>query len=938
MTELLERETEVSLIGAALDRARDGAGAVAVIQAPAGAGKSTLLVHALEHRVPPGALVLRARAGELERELPFGVMRQLLAGPLAAADGAVPGRALLDAVLRPVPGAGGPHPDSPFAAMHAIHGLLQALAADRPLVLAVDDAHWADLESLRTLGYLARRVDELPVAVVVALRPDAPGVPPELVPELTAGVHAADVRPRPLSAAAVRTLVRARMPDADEDACAACHTATGGNPFYLGELLRALPDRFDRAAVDAASIPALGERVLHRVAAIGPGAVGLVQAMAVLGDGARLDDAAALAGMDEARAADRGRGLARIDVLAGVDPVRFAHPLVLRSVLDELTVVERDALHRRAAERLRDRGAGVEAVAAHLRRLRPAGDPDVATTLAAAAQEALGRGATSAAREALERALAESAPAPPRWTLHQALGQAAALDRDPAAAVHLLAAREEAPDPRTRAMVSLGLINLLAAAGRWVDALALSDQVMADLAPDDADLLAETDLLRAVMFGHDARRAARFDAERPRYLRLAAGGTWPGRAMAATLASVAAQRGEHLDEVPGLVRHAMEGGVLFAERGGGGYAAVQLIGALALLDEITPAQQAIEALRAGARREGSLNGAVLANALQALLDVRGGRLAAGEASMGAAFAANEGGHLGMDLVSGALFALEAIEERGGFEALVAATAGLELEEEFAASTTGAHLAQVRGRLAVARGDRGAAVTALRTAVQVYGALRSSTTITLCRCTLALLLARDDPDEAADLVSADLADAERIGLARGVGIARRADGILTGGDAGIEQLGASAEILRESPARLEHARSLLALGAALRRSGRRADARAVLEQARAAASACGALRTFAGADEELRATGARPRRIAVSGPDALTGAERRVADLVSRGATNAEAAQELFVSLKTVETHLTRAYAKLGLSGAGARAGLAAALAADSEAENIRVGP
>jgi DNA-binding CsgD family transcriptional regulator len=157
------------------------------------------------------------------------------------------------------------------------------------------------------------------------------------------------------------------------------------------------------------------------------------------------------------------------------------------------------------------------------------------------------------------------------------------------------------------------------------------------------------------------------------------------------------------------------------------------------------------------------------------------------------------------------------------------------------------------------------------------------------------------------------------------VALRAAGLIRGGEDGFDCLLRSVALLRDSPARLEHARSLVELGAALRRHGQRAAAHEPLLAGRELAHFCGAERLVARAAEELCAAGARPRRIARTGLEALTPSERRAVRMAADGRSNPEIAQELFVSLNTVETHLSHAYAKLGLTGPGARRRLAAAL-------------
>jgi DNA-binding CsgD family transcriptional regulator len=147
----------------------------------------------------------------------------------------------------------------------------------------------------------------------------------------------------------------------------------------------------------------------------------------------------------------------------------------------------------------------------------------------------------------------------------------------------------------------------------------------------------------------------------------------------------------------------------------------------------------------------------------------------------------------------------------------------------------------------------------------------------------------------------------------IGVALRAKGQIEGGERGIGLLRESAEILRGSPARLEYARALTDLGASLRRTRRRREAREPLAEALDVATRSGASVTAERAREELAATGARPRRVLLTGIDSLTPSEARVARMAADGMTNKEIAQALFVTVKTVEMHLGHAYTKLEIS-------------------------
>jgi DNA-binding CsgD family transcriptional regulator len=181
-------------------------------------------------------------------------------------------------------------------------------------------------------------------------------------------------------------------------------------------------------------------------------------------------------------------------------------------------------------------------------------------------------------------------------------------------------------------------------------------------------------------------------------------------------------------------------------------------------------------------------------------------------------------------------------------------------------------------------------------------------------------------EALRMVADELERAEGFGAPRAIGIALRTFGLIEGGAAGIARLARAVRVLEGSEARLEHGVALYELGAALRRANRRAEARDPLRAALDVAVRAGARRLRNAAEEELRATGARPRRLMLSGIDSLTASERRVARLAAEGRTNREIAQSLFVTPRTVEGHLTAVYRKLDI---GSRDALPAALAVDS---------
>src|SRR4051794_14654475 len=214
-------------------------GALVTVEGPAGIGKTGLLQHA---RAAAGVPVLAAHGAELEADFPFGVVRQLFEPalrrltPQARSDALAGAAALAAPLVAPADATALRAPTDPtFAALHGLYWLTSNLG---PLVLIIDDAHWADPPSLRFLAYLARRIADLPVVLIVGLRGDAAA--PALA-ELRAVPHRVTLRPAALSQDAVARLIEAGLGAAPDAAFArACTEATGGTPFLVRELVAAL--------------------------------------------------------------------------------------------------------------------------------------------------------------------------------------------------------------------------------------------------------------------------------------------------------------------------------------------------------------------------------------------------------------------------------------------------------------------------------------------------------------------------------------------------------------------------------------------------------------------------------------------------------------------------------------------------------------------------
>jgi predicted ATPase len=334
---LLERERELAALEAALDAAGAGRGGVVVIEGAAGIGKTRLLGAARAGAAARGMAVFCARGSDLESKFAYGVVRQLFEHAVAREGDAllfgVASHAASVFITRELSRERPPAIPSPAALEHGLFWLVANLAERGSLLVAVGDAQWADEASLRFLHYLARRVDELGVALVLASRRAGSGVRSELAARITAEPATRVLPVRVLSAAAASELVRALVSrDADERFCGACYAATGGNPLLLRELAGALAadgvpaDRSEPGRVERLVPDAVARHVLVRLARRPPAAAALARAAAVLGDGAEPRHAAALAGLDESAAVEAA------DALVAADVLRPHRPLVSADV------------------------------------------------------------------------------------------------------------------------------------------------------------------------------------------------------------------------------------------------------------------------------------------------------------------------------------------------------------------------------------------------------------------------------------------------------------------------------------------------------------------------------------------------------------------------------------------------------------------------------
>jgi DNA-binding CsgD family transcriptional regulator len=933
---LLEREREINAIEDALTRTEaEGDGRLLLLEGPSGIGKSALLAAVEERAARRGHRVLKAVGAELERDFGFGVVRQLFGPLLRSLDPAgrarlFAGPVALAAAIFGLADPGDLDLTPTEASLYGLFWLVAGLAESGPLVLSIDDAHWADVASLRFIRYLARRFDGLPALVVLAERPAEPGIQGEAI-ELLRGLAVAPIRPALLSAEATATIVRERIGTASSAATeAACHEATGGNPLLIESLLGgpAVGSGEELGALAPERIVGLGaERIgaglIERAGRLDPGGADLVRAVAVLGDGADLGALAALAEVGREPAATILDGLAAATILGPNGDRRFAHPLLRTAVYESIPSRTRAEMHSRAARLLHERGAEPEAVAAHLLLAEPGGNPEALEVLEAAAARADGRGAPESVVTYLGRALPEAVEPTRRAAILHRLGRAGVALRDPASIEHLQLAAQLTEDPERALDIYLELADVLAIAGLWDAAVATIEAALDRFARSELPGMLDLEAVRAAARGYDPETVGAYTADLPRLLDLVGdrtdGATRPLRWV---LAGIGACQDMPRETVSALVGPPARDWS-FQQNGRESSLVAQAALGLLLVDDLAAGEKIAAAFDDDARRRGSLLAMLGAAGFRTALDQRRGDLQSAEENLLVAIDLLERNELSLMVLTTFLhFGLEAILERPGLAAIADLVEDLEVPPPFGGTASGAMVLDVRGALRLARGDRAGALASLREGETLLRPLRFGPRFSSWRSRLALALPESDRAEALELAAEELRLAGEVGAAGAEATALRTLGLLRGGEEGIELLRRSVEASRRCSSPLESARSLTELGAALRRGNQRREARESLTEAADLAQRCGAERLEGRVREEMRVAGAKPRRRAVSGPDSLTPSEQRVAAAAAGGASNREIAQMLFVSLRTVEMHLTNTYRKLGIT---ARAELAAAM-------------
>jgi DNA-binding CsgD family transcriptional regulator len=944
--QLVGRRAELALLDAALDELDGGRAQAVEILGAAGIGKTRLLAELAARSDARRHIVLGGAGADLDRDLPFWVFVDALDEYLA---GVEPRRlANLDEDLRvelarvfpslsDLGRGGSPGTqDERYRANRAVRELLERLAATKPLVLILDDFHWADPASADLAASLLHRPPTAGVLIVLASRPNPslPRLRGATARALRAG-QLTRIELDPLTGEEAAAMLGREPSDA---ASALLYEESGGNPFYLEQLARASDGAMRRGPepellvselhVPDVVVAALGEEL----ALLSAAGRRVLEGASVAGDPFEPELAAAAADVGEPEAMEAVDALLSADLIRLTNVprrFRFRHPIVRRAVYESSPAAWRIGAHERVAEALADRGAGVLARAHHVDASARIGDTAAVATLADAARQSAMRAPATAARwySGALRLLPDTAPGDQRVELLSASAGS-------------LAATGRFTEAHQALVESLGLlganataqrVRLVAACARMEHLLGRHDQAHERL------VAALTDLPDAGG-APAASLMLELAADELYRLRYQAGQEWAQQAVdaaktigdpaleaaaMATLARALAWGGEPTRGEQARAEAATMVDALTDEQLTGRLdAAVELAGAEIYLDRFIEAAAHAERALALGRATGQGRSFPQVYATLGVAWCMAGRLAdAAELLEAAIEAARLSGH--PPALAWALFcrAFVAVPAGDLKTAIAAGQESLELATEASQDVIAARAAAV---LAVALLDAGhpeRAATALAGPVgsEQFDAIpdvwRAYLLELMTRCWLTL--GRREQAQAAAAGAQGSAEAVGLRSARAMALRASAAVSLAGGDAAraAQQALRAADLADIVGMPVEAALARTVAGAALAELGDRDRALTELERAAAELDRCGAVRYRDAAQRELRQLGQHIHRRtrpgdSDSGVGALTGRELEIAHLIVDRKTNGEIARELFLSKKTVETHVRNMFRKL----------------------------
>ncbi|WP_077089820.1 ATP-binding protein [Mycobacterium rhizamassiliense] len=900
----LERATELGQLAALLNDVPSGRGQVCVIEGPSGIGKSRLLAGCMDLAAEREMQVLRVRCSELTRDHSFGVAHNLFGPALLRSDPAMRARLMQGPAALAEPVFGEIAAADEFAVVHGLYWLTVNLVEQRPLAVLVDDLPWADQSSQRFFAYLAERLDDLPVALVVTIRTGDPGSESALIGSVWDAATTAAIRPSTLSSEAVATLLQRALPEqpVDGDLVASVVDLTGGNPFFVGAVTDAMRAGEDPTSTTPGSVR---RQITRRLARSGPSATALAKAGSVIGDDVSLADVSRLSGLTIDRGAVLAEQLVAANILLRADPMMFAHSIIRDATYSLLPAEERLTLHADAARILAEGGAESEVVAEHLLLAAAGEDKWVMQALRDAGRAAARKGVHSAALRYLRHAL-RVAPVdriPPRLLVDLGLSEAAAGEVISLHRFEQALGLMDDPAERADALYSLG--ETLYRFGRFAEAGATFRHGAEFFDDGQGDI--------RMRFEGAAWSAEAHLGPTQSVPAEAIGGDGPHHRM---VLAVQALR-DSLSTPPAdrtvlLALRALSSGALLADQGAQGPSVDMATLALLHCERLVQANEVADATVQDALDRGAELAYAEASLIRGHILYARGRIAEAAADAQAALERLElREHVYAH--SARAIVVQCMIERGELD---------EAEELLDYSTTQltetpaikAHLLVARARLRLVRGEIDAAVTDLN---ELRGSLHSeldqNPSILRWRSLAGIVAHRLGDDQACQrLFDEEIGLARAFGLPISIGVAVRRRASTESGERALGSLREAVEILRSTEAPLQLARAHAALGRRLRRQGQQVEARKHLKVALDLAYRCGATLLERYTREELAASGARPRRPVMTGVESLTPTEARIAGLTAEGLSNRDVAEQLFVSSNTIAWHLRNIFRKLDI--------------------------
>lgn len=924
---LVGRADELRVLNRHAEAARAGRAGLVILSGPAGIGKTSLLRAFLKSDACRNMAVLYGSCREVVGGAGYGGVRELFGSLGLSGTDAGNSPLLRGLARRALPAlTAGPFDQETLGApaaypvLHGLYWLAANLMADRPLVLVLDDVHWCDERSLCWVDFLLRRADDQPLLVVLAQRSEAEPVAPTALADIAAQRRPAMMRLAPLTHAAVGEMARQIFQSPVEPPFAERAAAvSGGNPLTLSRLLGEL--RAEGVQPD--------EKGVRRVAEVGGQVIAssvsalldhqplwvreVARAIAVLGEETP-DLIGMLADVPPALVTEGIFVLSRAEVLAA-DQADMVHDVVRSAVLEPLGAEALAGLRTRAALLLSDAGRPAEEVAGRLMLLPDLTQPWMPAVLRDAAVQAAGRGAPEAAVRYLHRVLeVEPDSVPVRIQMAESLAEI-----NPAEAIRLLEkALPLAVDVRTRAMVAVQYGMVCLAVQRSPDGVRILEEVLAELeaelgpGPDPADRELHT-LVESVLLivGADEKATVSATLDRAALLTAPPGDTPAQRQMLAMMTVLTAMDGRSAERAVEQARRALTSPGVELES----WPLLASSFALSLADEVDEALDALDRLLQYSQDNAAVWTFVLALSTRALVLHGAGAFpdALADAQTSIEIIGEERWGDGAALPQIALATM--LVERGEAERAEQVLLGIKRGglDRFVIEYHWNLMARARARWAL--GDRESALGLYLQCGRSLEESRFSNPAFLpwwseAACLLAVM---NRGDEARELTEYGSELAQRWGTPRALGLAALARGVIAPVGTGIEPLIESVVTLAGSPARAEHAKAEFVLGRALLKTGDQRGAREHLRTATDLAQRCGALALAGVARRLLVTAGGRMRKMSASPLDMLTGMERRVADLAAAGASNRSIAETLFVTVRTIETHLTSVYRKLGVS-------------------------